>query len=149
MDKARLALLRAEMSAQVRQIDEIYGKIAERKEGKGQADVESLAYQLHNLYCAFEDLFKRVAGTFENRLDEARRYHVELLKRLRLTIEGVRPALIRRSPADSLTRFGHFATSSGMPTLSSLIRERFASCWRMPGDYRTCSAPTWTSFCER
>ena len=80
MDKARLALLRAEMSAQVRQIDEIYGKIAERKEGKGQADVESLAYQLHNLYCAFEDLFKLVAGTFENRIDEARRYHVELLK---------------------------------------------------------------------
>lgn len=64
MEEARLALLQSEIKAQLKIIEEIYTKIDERKENVNDdpRKLESLAYQLHNLYCAFEDLFKIVAS---------------------------------------------------------------------------------------
>ena len=73
------------------------------------AEVDSLAYQLHNLYSAFEQLFEEVARFFENRIDEAR-YHADLIRRMRLEIRGIRPALLCESTAsdlDELRRFRH------------------------------------------
>lgn len=112
MDEARLAILKAEMDDCFREIGEVYGRIAQRKSGFRQ-DVEaldSMAYQLHNLYCAFERLFEVVAGFFENHV-EGGRYHTDLLRRMRLEIEGIRPALISGEAfplLDDLRRFRHF-----------------------------------------
>jgi hypothetical protein len=49
---------------------------------------------MHNLYCAFEDLFKLIAGFWENTLSADGEFHVQLLKRMLLSIEDVRPALL-------------------------------------------------------
>lgn len=62
MEKGKLALLRSEIKAQMNEIEAIYAKIEERRSRKDKAHLESLAYQLHNLYCAFEDLFKHNRG---------------------------------------------------------------------------------------
>ena len=70
MDEERLSLLRASIEAQRREIERIFDKIEERRHGEGAAYLESLAYQLHNLYCAFEDLFKIIAEFFENRIED-------------------------------------------------------------------------------
>lgn len=48
----------------------------ERQISRGCAKVS------HNLYCAFEDLFKIVAETFENHIQDKSKYHQELLKRM-------------------------------------------------------------------
>jgi hypothetical protein len=94
VEEERLNLLKTLLSAQQREIEGIYAKIAQRRGGKTPAHLESLAYQLHNLYCAFEDLFKQVADFFENTLEDPTRYHRELLWRMKIPIEGVRPALL-------------------------------------------------------
>jgi uncharacterized protein YutE (UPF0331/DUF86 family) len=110
MEEERLSLLRASLEAQLKEIARIFTKIEERRRGEGEANLESLAYQLHNLYCAFEDLFKIVADTFENRIEERARYHRELLWRMRIPIEGVRPALLSEESyklLDSLRAFRH------------------------------------------
>ncbi len=65
MDKGRLAILKAEVDAQVREIENIYTKIEERRRKRGKVALESVGYQLHNLYCAFEDLFKMIADAKE------------------------------------------------------------------------------------
>jgi uncharacterized protein YutE (UPF0331/DUF86 family) len=111
MDAGRLAVLRAEVEKQVEVIAKIYAKIRERCHSKDVAYLESLGYQLHNLYCAFEDLFKIVARTFENEVADKARYHAELLRRMVLEIKGVRPALITEETAtllDNLRAFRHF-----------------------------------------
>lgn len=111
MDKARLAILRSEIDSQVQEVKKIYMRIDERKHEKGRSRIESLAYQLHNLYCAFEDLFKIIAGTFENQIEDKSRYHLELLKRMTISVEGVRPALLGQENyqlLDSLRAFRHF-----------------------------------------
>lgn len=111
MEKGRLALLRSEVQAQIREIEAIYAKVEERRSGKDKAHLESLAYQLHNLYCAFEDLFELIAGAFENQIAERTQYHLELLKRMTIAIEGVRPALLSQESCallDNLRAFRHF-----------------------------------------
>lgn len=111
MDKAKLAILKAEINAQAEEIKKIYEKIKERAEKKDQVTLESLGYQLHNLYCAFEDLFKIIAQTFENQINNKSHYHIELLKKMNISIEGIRPALISKESyqlLNSLRAFRHF-----------------------------------------
>ena len=99
------------MAAQAMEIEGIYGNINDRKREEGRAVVESVGYQLHNLYCAFEDLFKIVAKTFENHIEDKSKYHVELLKRMTIRIEKIRPSLLSRETyvlLDDLRSFRHF-----------------------------------------
>jgi hypothetical protein len=110
MEKEGLAILKAEIKAQTKEIENVYVKLEERKREKGKAAVESIGFQLHNLYCAFEDLFKLVAETFENHIQDKSRYHVEILKRMTLAIEGVRPPLLSQESfvlLDNLRSFRH------------------------------------------
>ena len=113
---ARIALLISELKSQREDILSLHAKIAERlsdlqKEPDNEAIRDSLGYKLHNLYCAYEDLFKIVARFFENHIDDASRYHTLLLKRMKLDIAGVRPALISDETfkiLNELRAFRHF-----------------------------------------
>jgi len=110
MEEGRLSLLSATIMAQGEEIERIFDKIEDRRHGEGEANLESLAYQLHNLYCAFEDLLKIVADFFENHIEESSRYHRALLWRMKMSIEGVRPALLSETSyklLDSLRAFRH------------------------------------------
>ncbi|MEW6382115.1 MAG: hypothetical protein AB1611_21275 [bacterium] len=69
------------------------------------------AYGLHNLYCAIEDIFKEVSRIFENSLAEPERWHRELLVKMTLEVEGIRPRLISEGSfiiLDELRAFRHF-----------------------------------------
>lgn len=79
-------------------IERVYRRLEERRRAASDtpASVEGLAYQLHNLYGACEQLFELVARAFENQID-ARRYPVDLLRRMKMEIAGVRPALLSES----------------------------------------------------
>ena len=95
----QIIIFLAEFDFQVRQIDSIYGSLAKKvvaieKQRVTVETVESAGYWMHNLYCAFEDLFKLVAGFWENNLSANGEYHIHLLKRMLVEIEGVRPALL-------------------------------------------------------
>ncbi len=89
----------AEFDFQIEQILNVYSILEEKKavfEKKAVAKemVESTGYWLHNLYSAFEDLFKLTAGFWENNVNIDGDFHVNLLKRMLVHIEQVRPALI-------------------------------------------------------
>ncbi len=113
MDEGAFSVLDAELRARCRDIDRIANRIEERRRTFDQGvatEVDSMGYQLHNLYGAFEQLFEEVARFFENRIDEAR-YHSDLIRRMQLEIRGIRPALLSEATAldlDELRRFRHF-----------------------------------------
>jgi uncharacterized protein YutE (UPF0331/DUF86 family) len=95
----RIVVFLAEFDYQVQQINSMYTRLetkvsAIEKQTVAVEAVESAGYWMHNLYCAFEDLFKLVAGFWENSLSSDGEFHVQLLKRMLLSIEGVRPALL-------------------------------------------------------
>jgi hypothetical protein len=114
MDSIRISSLIAQIEAQMAQITSVYQTV-EARAAALQTDevvtVEGLAYQLHNLYNACEDLLKLVASAFENQVDDQAGWHRGLVQRMSLTIEGVRPALISAEalpPLQELRSFRHF-----------------------------------------
>jgi uncharacterized protein YutE (UPF0331/DUF86 family) len=112
MEKERLAVLETDMRRQQKKIETVYREIVQRKKGytKDRVVLESLAFQLHNLYCAFEDLFRIVANHFENHITEPTAWHKELLDRMQTDIQGVRPSLISEAAyefLDELRGFRH------------------------------------------
>ena len=110
MDPERYVTFAAQIRAQLVEIAAIYGRVDERERVPGPAGLESLALQLHNLYSAAEGLFEFVADACENTFAASSGYHTALLRRMRVAVPGVRPALVssEASPLlDNLRRFRH------------------------------------------
>jgi hypothetical protein len=114
MDSNSLILLTVDLNSQMTEIKSIYQKLVDRSK-KLQADdqiiLESIAYQIHNLYCATEDLLKIVARYFENNISESSQWHSLLLQRMSTEIPNVRPAFLTSKTyllLNSLRGFRHF-----------------------------------------
>lgn len=113
MEKGRLEILKADMGRQTEIIEQIYAEIQKRNEGyeTNMERMESLAYQIHNLYCAFEDLMRIVANEFENRVSERSDWHIQLPRRMTEKIPNIRPALFSQEcylHLDELRSFRHW-----------------------------------------
>ncbi|MCG8363049.1 MAG: hypothetical protein MJA27_06930 [Pseudanabaenales cyanobacterium] len=113
MDSGRLAGLTAELKGQLqllnRVADRLQQRVAAGLDTPGQLD--SVAYQIHNAYCAAEDLLKLVAHAFENRIGAGGEWHRTLLLRLSQPLDGVRPAFISEETftvMNVLRGFRHF-----------------------------------------
>lgn len=137
MDEARYALLKADVDDLCQQVDQVYARIeARRSQFVDRAEsLDSMGYQLHNLYCAFEQVFEAIAQFFENRI-AAGRCHADLLRRMRLTIEGIRPAWISEEAfplLDELRRFRHFFRHA---YVSELQFEKLAHLVELAGQLR-------------
>jgi uncharacterized protein YutE (UPF0331/DUF86 family) len=81
-----------------------------------------LAYLLHNLYCALEDLFLEIMRTFENRIEDPAKYHREILKRMIIEIPKIRPRILSKESyqmLDELRGFRHIFRHSYTYSLSS------------------------------
>ncbi len=77
------------------------------------AGYEGCAHHLARLYNILEQMATRVAKVFENSIDDEKRWHSELIRRLSLDIAGVRPALWPESilqPLHELRAFRHVFT---------------------------------------
>ena len=110
MDPDRHVGFAAQIRAQLLEIAAIYDRIDERERVAGPAGLESLALQLHNLYSAAEGLFEIVAEACENHVEADAGYHTSLLKRMHVTVPGVRPAAVSDEALpllDTLRRFRH------------------------------------------
>lgn len=109
MSKRRLATLLGYFGNQRREIGAIIDRIRTGSTAD-EAETVFLGYQLHNLYSALEDLFKKVAACFENQVDDLARYHRDLLQKMSFSVPGVRPNLLTRENyqlLDELRRFRH------------------------------------------
>ena len=108
MDEARYVVFAAEARAQLQHIALIYERIDHRERESGVASLESLSYQLHNLYGAIEELFELVAAAFENQLQGGGGYHIESLRRMTIAVDGVRPRVISDRMLEALNSLRGF-----------------------------------------
>lgn len=74
----------------------------------GEDTLIVIAYHLHNLYNAFENIFQDIAAVFENSVDEVDRWHAQLLERMRLDTMPLRPAVIDDAAYDALDELRRF-----------------------------------------
>ena len=146
----QIVVFLAEFDYQVQQIDSIYDSLKKKaltieKQRVTIDSIESAGYWMHNLYCAFEDLFKMVAGFWENNLIANGEYHIHLLKRMLVEIKGVRPALLTSDSykfLNELRGFRHVfrhAYSYGLDAerVSALLRKILDQKDVLKGDLQT------------
>ena len=115
MEEGKIALFLADFDHQVSQIEKIYDLLDTRsnaltRKKVAPESVESSGYWLHNLFCAYEDLFKIVSAFWENNIGNDGAFHRALIRRMVLNIEGVRPALLSEKSfrhLDELRGFRH------------------------------------------
>ncbi len=108
--------LKAEIESDLGTIADIYLAL-DRYAGRLDSEEGKIvtAYYLHNLYNAFENIFRRVASAFGNEISEKSGWHADLLRRMGLEIPGIRPALISEASydcLDELCRFRHIFRSA-------------------------------------
>lgn len=114
MDEGYLSVLTADIQAQMSLIRLISVKVEERAKEFSPDDLvrmESIAYQIHNLYNAVEDLLKLIAAHFENQITDTARWHTALLQRMTQVVAGIRPALLSQETylsLNALRGFRHF-----------------------------------------
>src|SRR6185295_4682768 len=86
-------------------------------ESESQDSLIVIAYRLHSLYTAFENIFRNISAAFENHLEQAG-WHRQLLQRMRLDLTPLRPSVIDAEAYDRLDemlRFRHvFRTMYGL-----------------------------------
>jgi len=76
---------------------------------KVSLDYAALGYTIHNIYCLMENYFLRIAKTFENNV-EGDAWHRDLVRRMLIQVEGIRPAFLDDEAArviDELRAFRH------------------------------------------
>ncbi len=114
MDENSLLIFKTDINAQIELLKIIHGKLKQRSEKLNPEDIillESIAYQIHNLYNAIEDLLKIVATYFENNITDTRQWHRALLTRMAQEVLGVRPPLLSSQSyllLNNLRGFRHF-----------------------------------------
>ena len=110
MERDRVAGLTAEIKAQFRLIERVNERLADRV-ASGLAtpsQLDSVAYQIHNLYCSVEDLLKLVASAFENQIGSGGDWHRILLLRMSQPVEGIRPAFLFEDSLEMMNRLLSF-----------------------------------------
>ena len=110
MERERLAGLTAEIKGQWRLIEKVSERLQTRVEDglDTPAQLDSVAYQIHNLYCSIEDLLKLIAHAFENQVGSSSEWHRVLLLRLSQPVEGIRPAFLSEHSFDLLNKLRSF-----------------------------------------
>ncbi|MDA8122932.1 MAG: hypothetical protein M0Z38_10245 [Deltaproteobacteria bacterium] len=114
MKSERLRTLKAELDADMKILEALEGKYNKAKAKlkriePDELDFAGLAYTIVNTYSLMENYFLCVAKGFENAI-ERDRWHKDLVKRMSLEIEGVRPALLETRDVpliDELRAFRH------------------------------------------
>lgn len=115
--REKLILLEASIRGDLSSIDDLYAALGDESLGSNPPEEELIvvAYRLHNLYTAFENIFRNIAIAFENSLDERSGWHRQLLQRMRLDLSPVRPAVIDAAAyeaLDELLRFRYLFRSA-------------------------------------
>ncbi len=134
MDEKAILLMRT-IRRGMEDIAAIYGQL-ESHPLEADTDQDTLivvAYHLHNLYNAFENIFSNIAAVFENSVDDAK-WHAQLLERMQLDVMPLRPAVIDRAAYEALEelrRFRHLFRHAYTVRLSPLrlqlvVREALA-----------------------
>ena len=93
MDALGLQTLASELEADVAVVVAAIDLAGRRCAEETPSGHDSAAYHLSRGYHVIEQMALRVAKVFENNVDDERGWHTELIRRLSIRIEGVRPPL--------------------------------------------------------
>lgn len=112
--KSKFAILKSEILHDVEKLDRLFEKFTlsydRFQHQREYAFLVEAAFYVNQLYTGFERIFRNIAVSFENSIDE-KAWHKSLLDRMIISIENIRPAVISEANykcLDELRAFRHF-----------------------------------------
>lgn len=112
--KERIVILKSEIESDRKKLERLFIKFEKSYDGflktKEYSRLVESAFHVGQIYTGFENVFKNIAKTFENNIEDDR-WHKSLLERMTLEIEGIRPALLSEESfgcLNELMAFRHF-----------------------------------------
>ncbi|HXV97562.1 MAG TPA: hypothetical protein VEC93_04000 [Anaerolineae bacterium] len=95
----------------MRAIKEAYQALHAAQQNKAQdASDIVIGYYVNVIYGLFENLFARIATAFGNQIHDQAQWHTQLLHRMTLDVQDIRPSVISRemyTALNELRRFRH------------------------------------------
>ena len=105
----RLRILKSDIQVELAAIEHIFEALPTGAVDLGDIkEAIVVGYYLHNLYNAFESIFRLVAEVFENHVPDAAQWHSLLLERMGRDIADIRPRLLSEGAVDSLDELRRF-----------------------------------------
>jgi hypothetical protein len=138
----KFLVLERNIQSDLEAIDHLYEALGspELGESESQETMIVVAYRLHSLYTAFENIFRNISALFENQLDKDG-WHRQLLQRMRLDLTPLRPAVIDAEAyerLDEMLRFRHvFRTMYGLDLDSLRLQVVLRKALELKPLYRT------------
>lgn len=112
--KEKVAILRSEIERDLERLNKLFKKFTnsytEYEKTLEYSKLIESAFYISQVYSGFERIFKNIAKTFENAIEEDF-WHKSLLERMGLEIKGIRPALLSPDSLELLNElraFRHF-----------------------------------------
>jgi len=129
-------------------LEGLWAELADVEPASVESDKKELvflAYNLHGLYSAAENIFRNISDAFGNQLGDQTGWHAELLDRMRLDLTPLRPAVIDDAAfdqLDELRRFRHlFRAAYGIKLdaerVRLVLRKALTLRERLPGQVRS------------
>ncbi|MCP4663609.1 MAG: hypothetical protein GY856_50130 [bacterium] len=117
--RATFLVLERNLERDLEVIAELYDELPEALSDEARKEeLIVVGFHLHGIYNAFENVFRNIARTFENTIDDPAGWHTQLLQRMCLDLRPIRPAVIDAAAyekLDELRRFRHlFRTVYGI-----------------------------------
>ena len=137
----KFLVLESDIGSDLAAIDRLYDELGlpDLGESTSQETLIVVAYRLHSLYMAFENVFRNVAAAFENHLDPSG-WHRQLLQRMQRDLTPLRPAVIDSEAyerLDEMLRFRHvFRTMYGLRLDSSRLQGVLRNALELKDLYR-------------
>lgn len=108
----KLLVLERDLRKDLEALERLWGQLdaARPSQDVCEEHLIAVAYRLHNVYSACENIFRNIAAAFENSSDESAGWHARLLRRMTLDLSPLRPAVIDDEAAgclDEMRRFRH------------------------------------------
>lgn len=83
-------------------------KIKENKDSLAFVESRAIGSILHDFYSGIEKIFKRIAVTIDRSLPEGDDWHTQLLNRMAMKIDGIRPEIISEELKNKLGEYLRF-----------------------------------------
>lgn len=134
-DIETLKTLEGELNFLFKKIDEHESELLQHlKKMPQKAFVIASAYALSSVYSCYEDIFKHIAKTFENRIENLASWHSELLNRMMIEVPDIRPHVISEASfavLNEMRSFRHVFRSSYVFVIDSERILALSKKWSM------------------
>lgn len=111
MNAQRFLLLRSDIDRECKQLEKLveeYARTLGEKKTPSPLELRGIGSILHDFYCGIERIFERIAIELDGDLPHGRDWHGQLLERMSVAVESVRPQVISPELAETLRDYLRF-----------------------------------------